>query len=114
MPYLYARYPTTVHTRVIHLDVRFNILIINPALMLGHQASVAVAFLAPSFIYLPMQRLLILLHPLAEGFSLNCICLVLGDHACTYIFSELFVLEFTHPLVHVTLMHLEVKAISVR
>jgi hypothetical protein len=50
---------------------------------------------------------------LAEGFSLSCICLVLGDHACTYIFSELPILEFTHPLVHVPLVDLEVEAISV-
>jgi hypothetical protein len=39
--------------------------------------------------------------------------LVLRDHASTYIFSKLFILEFTHPLVHVTLMDLEVEAISV-
>lgn len=108
-----ARYPTTVHTLVVHLDVSFNILVINLALVLGHQASLSVALLIPRLLYLTIQLLFILLHPLAQGFTLSRICLVLGDHACTYIFSELPILEFTHPLVHITLVDLEVEAISI-
>ena len=113
MSNLDARYPTTINTLVVHLDVSFNILVINLALVLGHQASLSVSLLIPRLLYLTIQLLFILLHPLAEGFSLSRICLVLRYHPCTYIFSELPILEFTHPLVHVTLVDLEVKAISV-
>ena len=77
MSNLDARYPTTVYTLVIHLDVSFNILIINPALVLGHQASLTVTLLIPRLLYLTIQLLFILLHLQAEGFSLSCICLVL-------------------------------------
>jgi len=58
-----ARYSTTVHTLVIHLYVSFNILIINPALVLGHEASLSITLLIPRFLYLTIQLLFILLHP---------------------------------------------------
>ena len=63
MSNLDARYPTTINTLVVHLDVSFNILVINLALVLGHQASLSVSLLIPRLLYLTIQLLFILLHP---------------------------------------------------